>query len=90
MATVVHIPIADLPGSAELSERIRAAEEIILEETGASYHFTRQSKGPGRTADEMLALLRNRPVVGVDDEWASDLEAVVALRHAEPSRDPWA
>jgi hypothetical protein len=89
MATVVHIPLSELPDSESLRDRIRDAEEIVLETTDESYRFTRERKGPGRTANEMLALLGERGKTMVDEDWSADMAEIMRENRAN-DRDPWA
>jgi hypothetical protein len=89
MATVVHIPLSELPNSQSLRDRIRDAEEIVLETTDESYRFTRAYRGPGRTAEEMLLALGSRTDVMVDEDWSADMRDVMRENRAH-DRDPWA
>jgi hypothetical protein len=75
----------------ELSEENRA----LLERTAESGVIFIDGKGrnfkisalPGHTAAETLSRLEHLPAV--DDEWASDLEAIIRENRAH-DRDPWA
>ena len=89
MATVVHIPLSELPNAQSLRDRLRTAEEIILEAENESYRFTRERTHPGRTADEMLQLLGPRANVEADDEWSEDMAEIVRENRAH-DRDSWA
>ncbi|MDQ2924019.1 MAG: hypothetical protein M3R43_00425 [Acidobacteriota bacterium] len=89
MSIVVHIPLSELPDSQILRDRIRSAEEIVLETADESFRFTREHKGPGRTAAEMLELLGTRGDIEIDGEWSSDMVAIMRENRAH-DRDPWA
>lgn len=87
MGSVVHIPLAELPGSESLTARLRGADEIVLENAHESFHFKRETRGPGRTVDEMLQMLEGRPEAVVDEHWSRDLAEVIRQNRAH-DRDP--
>jgi len=89
MASVVHIPLSELANAQSLRDRLRTAEEIVLEAEDGSYRFTRERKQPGRTADEMLQMLGADANVESDDEWSKDMADIVR-ENRTLDRDPWA
>jgi hypothetical protein len=89
MASVVHIPLSELPNSQSLRDRLRTAEEVVLETADESYRFTRERKGPGRTAEEMLRMLGPDAHVEVDEDWSADMRDIMRENRAH-DRDPWA
>jgi hypothetical protein len=89
MASAVHIPFEELHAAArELLERAEQDGEIFVDRQGARFKI---SKLPGRTATESLERLRNSPAanIEVDEDWASDMREIIALRQTESVRDPW-
>jgi len=89
MASAVHISFEELPAAArELLERAEENGEIFIDHKGAGFKISRL---PGRTANDALAMLRHSPDanVEVDENWAADMQEVIALRHSQPDRNPW-
>jgi hypothetical protein len=88
VATAVHIPISELSAEMkDLVERARVGEEVVFDVDGVRLQLVRRF---ARTAEEVLAdpSIRWSDVVP-DEEFANDLEAIVAERKL-PERDPWA
>jgi hypothetical protein len=88
MASAVHIPISELPAETKtLIDRVLMGEEIVVDADGAA---VRLSRSFGRTAPEILADPTIKWSNAVPDEnWARDLEEIIASRKL-PERDPWA
>jgi len=88
MATAVHIPVSEVRDVKTLLDMANEGA-VVVERGGESYQITRRS---GRTATEILALMKDDPKanVAVDEDWAKDMEEIIARRHSEPDRDPWA
>ena len=89
MATAIHIPIADLaPDAKSLVDRVLSGEDIVVDADGAT---VRISRIVGRTAAEILADPAIRwSTETLDEDWAKDLQEIIAMRHTVPDRDPWA
>jgi hypothetical protein len=89
MASAVHISLDELPVvTRELLERANESGEIFIDGNGTGFKISRL---PGRTAAEAAGLVKNSPAanVEVDEDWASDMRDIIALRHTEPTKDPW-
>ncbi|HEY5330865.1 MAG TPA: hypothetical protein VIJ79_13340 [Acidobacteriaceae bacterium] len=87
MGTVVHISESELRDAKSLLELARQGEAVIIDGDGESFRLFRR---PGRTAAEIFSNPKLLEAIeGLDDDWAKDMEEILALRKTEVERDPW-
>lgn len=90
MAAATHIPLEELSADTRaLLERAQEAGEVFVDGQGLHVKISRM---PGRTASEAMELLLKSPDadVEIDANWSNDMQEIIALRHSETTRDPWA
>ena len=89
MSSTIHIPVKE--AEANLSgwlDKVRAGDEIILDGDGEAFRISRWAAH--RTLSEVLADPTMRwSDHTLDDEWSSDLQAIIKENRSH-DRDVWA
>jgi len=87
MATI-HISEADAARDfAGLLARVRAGAEVVIEDAASPAVVLRMPAPPRRSIEECIALLSADSTATIDEDFASDVAAAVAV-HREPLNPP--
>ena len=61
-------------------ERVRHGAEVVVEEGHRRVALIKPVEGPGRPIDECIAIARAGPMLILDEDFARDLEEIIARR----------
>lgn len=89
MATI-HIPESEAANNFEaLLSRVRAGQEIVIEDNSGPIAFLGPSSPASRTIQECIALLPEDSTGVIDDDFAADVAAAVAVHRESLTPPAW-